>query len=62
MEAIIEKKVTTTLVLDHFETQWLMALMQNPIHGDPKTEGKIDRQMRKKFWDALNNQSILNPF
>jgi len=62
MKATIERKVTITLVLDHSEAQWLKNLMQNPIHGTINTEKKIDREMRKKFWDTLTDQSTLKPF
>lgn len=62
MEATAKKQVQVTLVLDEFETEWLKDLMQNPIHGTLNTEDKLDRKMRKKFWDALNDQSVLKPF
>jgi len=60
METIIKKQVT--LVLDEFEAEWLKAVVQNPLHDIRiEDEAKVDRQMRHRFWMALNRE-LSEPF
>ena len=60
MEVITKKQVT--LVLDEFEAEWLKAVVQNPLHDIRiEDEDKVDRQMRRRFWMALNKE-LSEPF
>lgn len=63
MKTVIEN--TTTLKLNKKEALWLKALVQNPIgcssirddviqhELDRSNELQSDKEMRRKFWDAL---------
>lgn len=50
------KKTTVTLELDQNEAQWLKAVMQNPLSCDPNPDNelKTNREMREKFFNALD--------
>ena len=59
MKANIETQVQTTLVLDEEEARWLKQIVQNPLWVDnPDHEEPADREMREKFWKALNGVNI----
>ena len=54
MEAVIEELYIVHLRLEHAEVKWLKAVMQNPLFdGSPDDEPEDDKEMRKKFWNAL---------
>lgn len=53
----MEITTTTTYILElnEKEASWLKSTMQNPIHCySPDEEGVENREMRKRFWDYLN--------
>jgi len=53
------RQINITLNLTEDEAQWLQGVMQNPLHGArPETELKGDKQMRKKFWEAVTGITI----
>lgn len=52
MESLIENSVKVTLKLCEKEALWLKALVQNPLCS-PDDESKFNKEMRRKFWDAL---------
>lgn len=56
MDAKLEIRKITTLVMTHEEADWLKKQMQNPIVSD---ESAPCREMRNKFWDVLNRLSEL---
>jgi len=57
MSVKVEKKLI--LELTEEEYYWLKALMQNPFPtqnnptGNPQLEDEFNREMRRRFWDAL---------
>lgn len=53
MEIKIEKAVKVTLTMDSEEALWLKSLMQNPLDTSDS-----DSDIRKRFWDILNNKAI----
>ena len=55
MKSYKETTTTTTLVLNDYEKNWLMAIVQNPLNTD---ESLTDNEMRKKIWNALNIFSV----
>ena len=60
MKVTTTKEITITLVLNEEEAQWLQGIMQNPLFGEyPDQEDPKNSDMRKRFWDALNEP---NPF
>ena len=46
------------LELEDFEVQWLRNIMQNPIGCSYEEEFGGDREMRKKFWEALGSDGV----
>ena len=55
MESSSSSTRTYKLVLTEQEANWLKALVQNPIDvASPKNEPLFDKQMRIKFYEALN--------
>ena len=52
----VETKKTYTVVMTSEEFNWLKAIMQNPFfpYKDISDEPKLEKEMRKKFWDGLN--------
>lgn len=48
------------LELGDFEVQWLRNIMQNPIGCSYEEELGGDREMRKKFWEALGGDGVHN--
>ena len=55
MKTQTETRVTFTLVLNQDEAMWLKGIMQNPIGAfDVSQESDLDKEMRRKFWHALN--------
>ena len=56
MKAHIETTITTTLILDAKEAEWLKNVMQNPLHAQTPSEGDYDSSVyRKAIFDALSN-------
>ena len=59
MRTEIEKTVKVTLTLDQTEARWLKNVMQSPLWGKtPEQEFKIDKQMRRIFWEAMHSSGI----
>ena len=57
MEVNKVQEVTTTLVLNVEETEWLKSIMQNPMFArHPQDEDPQDRRLRAVFWTALGGK------
>jgi hypothetical protein len=57
MEVSKVQEVTTTLVLNAEEAEWLKAIMQNPMFVRlPQDEDPRDRKLRAIFWTALGGK------
>ena len=54
-----ETKVNIVLELNEAEAGWLKSLMQNPIGFEYEDELHGDREMRKKFWEALGGNVVV---
>ncbi len=51
VESTTEVKVTLTM--NQQESEWLHAVMQNPLHGEhPNSEQDYDKNMRHAFFSA----------
>lgn len=60
----VQTKVTkiVTLTLNEQESMWLRGVMQNPLHDIvPGEEHQFDKQMRKKFFEALSQNEPIKP-
>ncbi len=58
MQVKVHKTFQVTLELTEEETEWLHAVMQNPLDGkDPRNEDPFNAQMRNRFFTAtgVNN-------
>jgi len=55
MKVVHNVSVVTVLELTPDEAAWLRAVMQNPItcHGVGATESSYDKEMRRRFFDAI---------
>ena len=54
MKATVKKEKIITLILNEEEARWLRNICQNPMWvADPADENPVDRQMRRTFWNAL---------
>jgi len=55
----IKTKIEITITMNESEAIWLKETMQNPFWGQTSdNETEIDRQNRKMFWHALNEEGI----
>ena len=53
MKTQIKQQVVITL--DYDEAVWLKAIMQNPIWTTVDDEEPYDRDMRRRYWEALDS-------
>jgi hypothetical protein len=56
MKTEIKTTTKVTLSLTEEEARWLKSTMQNPLYGEhPADESDENKEMRERFWVALNH-------
>jgi len=61
MKAIQEKTIIVNMILDEGEAMWLKGIMQNPFwSSNPGNENPIDKDMRERFWNILDDAGVCN--
>ena len=58
MKTKVSMKTVITLELTVEEARWLRGVVQNPIGIDPLDEPAEDKEMRRVFWDALDDFTL----